>query len=244
MKVAKKAVLIIIGSEILSGRTLDINTQFIAKELANLGIKLIEVRIIEDNKQSIIETIKYFHPIIDLIFTTGGIGPTHDDITSQAIAEAFGRKYIKNSQAEQLLVDRYKENINEAKLKMAYMPENVQLIENKISKAPGFIIENVYVMAGVPKIMQAMFEAIKHSLPSSDTILSESEEILIGESIIAKKIEQIQLSFPEVEVGSYPFDIDGSHATSIVMRSTNKYKLSQCHQEVINVANQYIRLKK
>lgn len=238
---AATAVLIVIGNEILSGRTIDTNTQFIATELANLGINLREVRIIKDDKENIINTINHFRQIVDLIFTTGGIGTTHDDITSEAVAEAFGRKYIKNEQAAQLLVDYYRENINEVRMKMAYMPENVSLICDKVNQVPGtgFIIENVFVMAGSPKIMKGMFEGIKPLLPKGEAIVSKSEDIMIAESRIAQEIAKIQDMYPEVEVGSYPFELDGKHGTSVAARSANKAKLMECYQAIANLAYKY-----
>ena len=159
------ACLIVIGNEILSGRTQDKNISFLAARLNEIGVGLREVRVIPDVTETIVRTVNECRSAFDYVFTTGGIGPTHDDITSDSVAQAFGVKNVLNEHARRILFDHYgDENVNEARLRMAHMPEGAELIENPISKAPGYQIENVFVLAGVPSIMRAMFESLRHRL--------------------------------------------------------------------------------
>lgn len=224
-----KACIIVIGNEILSGRTQDKNIAFIAQELVKIGIKLAEVRIIPDVEQTIIDTVKYYSAQFDYVFTTGGIGPTHDDITTACVAKAFDIKIIRHTEAEKILEAHYgKENLNAARLKMAEIPEGARLIYNPVSAAPGFIIKNVYVMAGVPSIMQAMFGNIKGELKGGDKVLSKTISVFMTEGLIADGLSKIQDNFPEVEIGSYPFIRHARLGTSLVCRSTNEQKLTLC----------------
>jgi molybdenum cofactor synthesis domain-containing protein len=227
------ASLIIIGNEILSGRTQDKNIQFIANGLGALGIVLREVRIICDDETEIITTVNSIRSRYDYVFTTGGIGPTHDDITSAAIAKAFGVKLLLHPEAVRRLERHYAEGeLNEARLKMAYIPENAALIDNPVSNAPGFIIENVYVMAGVPRIMQAMFDGIKHQLTGGDIVQSEQLSVYLPEGKIAKGFSDLQEKYPAVEMGSYPFIRHERLGTSLVLRSTNTTLLMQARTEL------------
>ena len=167
--------ILIIGNEILSGRTQDINVQFIAKELSKLGISLSEVRIVPDNKQEIVINLNQLRKKYDYVFTTGGIGPTHDDITSECVSEAFSVEYSINSEAYDLLKNFYPEGeLNEGRIKMTKMPKGAKLIKNPLTVAPGFYIKNVYVLPGVPKIMQTMFPSIINNLKISDPIISQT----------------------------------------------------------------------
>lgn len=232
------AAIIIIGNEILSGRTADLNIHFIAKHLSAVGIKLKEVRVIPDIKETIVSVIKDLSPKYDYIFTTGGIGPTHDDITAEAMSEAFGRRYVLNPEAHEMLRTGYAakgETLNPAREKMAFMPENVKLIDNQVSSAPGFIIENVYVLPGVPYIMQAMFESLLPTLKHGQTIESKSLNLLIGESFIAAEFENLQKEYPEIEMGSYPFLVGEKHATSLVLRSDNHQVLEEAYKKLKNI---------
>lgn len=201
------AAIIVIGNEILSGRTQDVNINYMAKNLTRSGIKLIETRIIPDEKHIIIKTVNELRAAYDYIFTTGGIGPTHDDITSECIAEAFG---VPNSihQETFLQLETYigKENFNQARQKMAYIPLGAQPIPNPISVAPGYVLNNVYVMAGVPEIMRAMFDQILPTLRRGQPIISKSWYAYdAAEGTIACDLELIQQQFPSVDIGSYPF---------------------------------------
>lgn len=229
------ACLIIIGNEILSGRTQDKNIGFIASSLNETGIILAEVRIIPDVTQTIIDTVNSCRGRFDYIFTTGGIGPTHDDITSASIAQAFNAPLIRNAEAEALLEKHYgREKLNAARLKMADIPEGARLIYNPVSAAPGFIMENVYVMAGVPSIMQAMFDNIKGELKGGANILSATISVYVTEGVIAEGLTEIQKQFPEVEIGSYPFIRGQKLGTSLVCRSADKGKLDSCYATLKN----------
>jgi len=227
------ACLIIIGNEILSGRTQDKNVAWIAKQLSDTGIHLQEVRIIPDIKRVIIDTVNICRHQFTYIFTTGGIGPTHDDITSDAIAAAFGVPLERNPKAAAILEHHYgKEQLNAARLKMAEIPEGASLIANPVSAAPGFHLGNVYVMAGVPSIMQAMFDNIKHELKGGKKILSRTLSAFVTEGVIAEQLSQIQDQFPDVEIGSYPFVRNLRLGTSLVSRSTNATELDKVYDHI------------
>lgn len=229
------ACLIVIGNEILSGRTQDKNINWIAGELSGIGVKLAEVRVIPDVAATIIETVNSCRRAFDYVFTTGGIGPTHDDITSQCIADAFCVKLEVNKEAEEILTRHYgRENLNAARLKMSEIPAGARLIYNPVSAAPGFILENVYVMAGVPRIMQAMFASIKGELRGGVKTLSKTISAYITEGNIAEKLSVIQGSFPDVEIGSYPFICTGKLGTSLVSRSVDEARLEECYAELKN----------
>ncbi len=205
--------LIIIGDEILSGRTLDKNTQHIAKTMGELGIELREVRVIPDDEQKIIDTVQEQSKAHTYVFTTGGIGPTHDDITSESVGKAFDQKLIRHKQAYFLLEEYYgKENLNEGRIKMSYVPENAELIENSITVAPGFRVENVFVMAGIPKIMQAMLEAIIPLLKKGVEVQSKTLAVDVPESKISTILGKVQDScIDDVSIGSYPFMSGGNY---------------------------------
>src|SRR5687768_12167768 len=216
---APSACLIVIGNEILSGRTQDKNLAWIARELSEIGIPLSEARFIPDTRQIIIDTVNTLRRQFTYIFTTGGIGPTHDDITTECIAAAFGVPITRNKEAEAILTRHYgKENLNSSRLKMADLPEGATLIHNPVSAAPGFCMENVFVMAGVPSIMQAMFADIKHSLKGGARILSRTVSVYITEGVIAERLAAIQHAAPDIEIGSYPFMRQHRLGTSLVAR--------------------------
>lgn len=225
------AAIIIIGDEILSGRTIDQNINFTACELIELGIILKEVRVIGDNEKEIITTVNDLRQKYDYIFTSGGIGPTHDDITANSIAKAFNQKLELNLQAQEILFKHYgKENVNAARLKMAYLPKNAKLLNNPISSAPGFNIENVFVMAGIPKIYKAMFESCKSLLNNGEKIFSHEIIINLTESIIALDLTKIQDQYPNISIGSYPFD----GGTSLVFRSIDLQKINEAIKKMID----------
>ena len=220
------ACLIIIGNEILSGRTHDKNLPHIGHELNEVGIRLLEVRVIPDIEQTIIDTVNECREKFTYIFTTGGIGPTHDDITTASIAKAFGKKVIRHPEAEERLLAHYKaEDVNEARMKMADIPEDAELIDNPVSAAPGFRLENVYVMAGVPRIMQAMLDYIKPTLTGGKPMLSAALELSAPEGDVADKITQVQESFADVEIGVYPLIKHGKLMSNIVFRCEDSDRL-------------------
>ena len=233
MATTPTAALIIIGNEILSGRTHDTNTKFLATELTGMGIRLIEVRVIPDIAQTIIATVNALRPLVSYVFTTGGIGPTHDDITSAAIADAFHVPLIRHPEAVRRLSEYYShQTLTDARLKMADIPEGAQLIDNPVSSAPGYYIENVYVMAGVPNIMHAMFLSIKGTLQGSTPIQSHEFTAYISESQIATALGKIQDNYATVEIGSYPFREENRHGTKLVLRSTEPLALAKACTEV------------
>ena len=232
------AAIIVIGNEILSGRTQDVNVSYIAQKLLEVGIKLSEVRIIPDTHKMIVDTILTLKVRYDYIFTTGGIGPTHDDITSQAIADAFSLPLELNQTAYQIIKKSYADigqELNKAREKMAYIPKNSILINNNISGAPGFIIENIYVMAGVPYIMHSMLEQILPTLKRGQQIISKHIDVMIGESVIATDFANLQDLYPTIEMGSYPFKIDDKHATSLVLSSSDKLLLDQAYKDLLKL---------
>lgn len=234
------AALIVIGNEVLSGRTRDVHTTFLAKELGTIGIRLVEVRIIPDVTEQIVQTVNALRPIVSYVFTTGGIGPTHDDITSAAVARAFQVPLIYHPDAVRRLEAYYQHQpLNEARLKMAQVPEGATLIDNPISSAPGYCIENVYVMAGVPPIMQVMFAAIRPMLRGGNIVHSRELTAYVSESHIAADLSAIQSAFPDVEIGSYPFRDDQRHGTHLVLRSIHVHALEQATTKVDALIKQH-----
>ncbi|MDX2073066.1 MAG: competence/damage-inducible protein A [Alphaproteobacteria bacterium] len=230
------ACLIIIGNEVLSGRTQDKNLAWIATELNKRGIRLMETRIIPDIGTTIITCVNSCRRQFDMVFTTGGIGPTHDDITSENIAKAFGVKLVRHPEAKALLEAHYPpDQINEARMKMADIPEGATLIHNPVSAAPGYKMDNVYVMAGVPRIMQAMFDNIKHTLAGGAPMLSVTVAAFVTEGTIAEALGKIQTQFPTVEIGSYPFVRHQKLGTSLVARSTDAETLAECKHCLITL---------
>lgn len=229
---------VIIGNEILSGRTLDLNTQYIAKKLSEVGIVLLETRTISDNIQIIIDTVSELKSKYDYIFTTGGIGPTHDDITSQAIAMLFKVPLELNESAYLAIKKSYESKnikLNVAAEKMARIPKGAILINNPISGAPGFYIENVYVTAGVPYIMQAMIDQIIEQLKHGDKIFSKNIDLKVIEGVIAEDFSNLQNKYKDIEMGSYPFRNDKFYGTSLVLRSYNHELLLQAYKELMDM---------
>ncbi|MFW0777658.1 MAG: competence/damage-inducible protein A [Rickettsiales bacterium] len=227
------ACLIIIGNEILSGRTEDKNLAWIAKALNECGVALTEVRVIPDVEATIVDTVNFARKNFTYVFTTGGIGPTHDDITSSSIAKAFGVPLLRHPEAERRLLGHYKpDQVNEARMKMADIPQGGALIDNPVSLAPGFRLENVFVLAGVPRIMQAMFDGIKDQLKGGDKTLSKSYSAYVTEGTLAAGLGEIQKRYPQVEIGSYPFVRDGKLGTSLVARTPDKGVLDACMAEI------------
>ena len=228
-----KAALIIIGNEILSGRTKDKNLAYLAEWLNEIGIQLYEVRVIRDDEDEIIDCVNLLRKKFDYVFTTGGIGPTHDDITTESIAKAFDVELETNPEALKILQGYYKKgDLNEARLKMTLLPKGAQLVENPVTKAPGFKMDNVFVMAGIPSIMQGMLEGARVFLETGTKMSSKSIDVFMPESFVATELSQIQDNYLNVEIGSYPFNKDGKFGTSLVMRSADLEALDRCEIEV------------
>ena len=224
-----RASLVIIGDEILSGRTEDTNLAYLAKWLGNLGIHLSEVRVVLDDEKDIIESVNTLRKKYDYVFTTGGIGPTHDDITTDSIAKAFGvETRIDDDALEKMEEFLDGKELTEPLLKMLHIPEGGELIYSPATKAPGYKIENVFVMAGIPKIMQGMLEGMYDYLEKGEVVHSRSFDILVGESFFAEKLEEIQHEFLNIAIGSYPFSRGGKYGATIVLRSIDDSALDGC----------------
>jgi molybdenum cofactor synthesis domain-containing protein len=217
------AAMLVIGDEILSGRTRDANMHYLAGELTKMGIDLKEVRVVSDDAPAIIAATKQLSEAFDHVFTSGGIGPTHDDITADCIATAFDRPIDVRADARKLLADMYAEtgrDLNEARLRMARIPDGAILIDNPVSTAPGFTIENVHVMAGVPAVFQAMVATVLPQLTGGKPLLSQSLRLMQGEGDIATPLAQLAKANPDLSIGSYPFQKDGVFGANIVIRGT------------------------
>jgi molybdenum cofactor synthesis domain-containing protein len=228
------AALLVIGDEILSGRTKDKNVGIVADHCTQIGIRLKEVRVVADDEDAIISAVNALRRCCTYVFTTGGIGPTHDDITADAVARAFGVKIDVDKRAVAMLRERYADaDLTAARLRMARIPEGAELIENPISKAPGFRIGNVIVMAGVPAIMQAMLLAVTPRLKTGPKLLSASVRVNAPEGRIAAPLADCQRAFPDVAMGSYPFFEDGRYRTSLVLRSTDEGRLKLAKADLI-----------
>ena len=235
-----KASLIIIGNEILSGRTQDKNLSYLANWLNEIGIQLAEVRVIRDEEEIVVETVNYLRSTYDYVFTTGGIGPTHDDITSLCIAKAFGVELEINSGAFGILKEYYKDGeLTDARMKMTKMPVGSELIENPVSRAPGFKMDNVFVLAGIPSIMQGMLEGARKHLTVGEVVKSKSIDVFTPESNVADALTDLQNKYSEVEIGSYPFNKDNRFGTSVVMRSSNEEKLKNCESDLKELMKNY-----
>jgi molybdenum cofactor synthesis domain-containing protein len=232
------ACLIIIGNEILSGRTVDANLSYIAARLGEIGIRMTEARIVPDDEAAIVEAVNACRARHTYVVTTGGIGPTHDDITAQSIAKAFGRRFERNREAERRLLAYYPpERVNAARMSMADMPEGVALIDNPISVAPGFRIENVHVLPGVPQIMQAMLDGLLPSLRGGARVLSRAITVLAPEGdVAAAGLGDLQARFPALEIGSYPFWRPEGPGTTIVLRGTDQAQIDAAAAALLELA--------
>lgn len=229
------ASLLIIGNEILSGRTQDTNTPWIGAKLAERGIRLLEVRVVPDIEDRIITAIREMSPKADYMFTTGGIGPTHDDITTESVAKALHLPAVLDPAARAMLLDYYEteDKLTPARLKMAVVPEGATLVPNPVSGAPGYKIGNIFVMAGVPRIMQAMLDHILPQLQSGEPILSTTVTCDLPESRIAEGLSAIQDKYPQIEIGSYPHFRAGDLGLSVVLRGTDPVLLETAAREVV-----------
>ena len=232
------AAILIIGNEILSGRTQDTNTTTIALWLNSIGVKVQEVRVIPDIENIIIETVNHLRKVNDYVFTTGGIGPTHDDITAQSISKAFSIKYEIHKEAYKILEAYYKPGeFNEGRQKMVWMPENAKLILNPTSGAPGFNVENVFCLPGVPSILKSMLGGLKNRIVGGDPILSHTISLQTVESEIANSLTKVQDNNLDVEIGSYPFFQAGKLGVSIVIRSEDQSKIDNCNSQILKFVN-------
>jgi molybdenum cofactor synthesis domain-containing protein len=238
--------LLVIGDEILSGRTKDKNIGYIAEYLTNIGVELKEVRIVADEEAAIIAALDALRRRYTYVFTTGGIGPTHDDITAECVAKAFGVSIDVDPRARALLLTRIAEkDLNEARLRMARIPAGAELILNKVSAAPGFRIGNVYVFAGVPAIMQAMLDEVAPTLKTGARMLSETMRADLREGDIGSELGAIARAHPEVTIGSYPFfDEKRGPNTNVVVRARDADKLAAARAAVMEMlAHVRARLK-
>lgn len=224
------AAMLVIGDEILSGRTRDANMFYLASELTQHGITLSEVRVVSDDASAIIAAVNALRASHDHLFTSGGIGPTHDDITADAIARAFGVNITVRDDARELLqahYDRAGLEFNSARQRMARIPEGAVLIDNPISTAPGFSLGNVHVMAGVPNIFQAMLASLLPTLTGGQPLLSQALRVQRGEGDIAADFAALAADFPDLSMGSYPFTLNGAHGTNLVIRGTDAAQINQ-----------------
>ena len=229
-----QAAIIIIGNEILSGRTQDTNTSTLAIWLNSIGVKISEVVIIPDIENKIVETINNLRNLNDYVFTTGGIGPTHDDITAQSVSKAFGLKYEIHKEAFKILEAYYKPGeFNEGRQKMVWMPKGAELILNPTSGAPGFNIENVFCLPGVPSILKSMLGGLKNKIVGGEPILSHTISLRTVESEIADSLKKVQEQNKDVEIGSYPFFHAGKLGVSIVIRSEEQSKINKCSLQIM-----------
>ncbi len=235
------AAILIIGNEILSGRTQDTNTSTLATWLNSIGVIVKEVRVIPDVEKIIIETLNSLRSNYNYVFTTGGIGVTHDDITAQSVSKAFGIKYEVHKEAFKILEAYYKPGeFNEGRQKMAWMPENAKLILNPTSGAPGFNVENVFSLPGVPSILKSMLGGLKNMIVGGKPILSHTISLKTVESEIANSLTKVQNDNKDVEIGSYPFFHAGKLGVSIVIRSEVQNKIDNCNSQIL----EFIKEKK
>ena len=241
MKKNKKvnAAILIIGNEILSGRTQDTNTSTIALWLNSIGVKVQEVRVIPDIEKTIIETVNILRKLNDYVFTTGGIGPTHDDITAESISKSFELDYEVHEEAFKILETYYKPGeFNEGRQKMVWMPKGAKLILNPTSGAPGFSVQNVFCLPGVPSILKSMLGGLKNEIAGGKPILSHTISLRTVESEIAKSLTNVQDNNKDVEIGSYPFFQAGKLGVSIVIRSEDQSKIDSCNKQILEFVNE------
>ena len=230
------AAVIIIGNEILSGRTKETNLECISVWLNSLGVKVEESRIILDIENEIINCVNELRKKFNYIFTTGGIGPTHDDITAESVAKAFNLKYEFHKEAFAILEKYYKPGeFNESRQKMAKMPSNARLIFNPSSGAPGFIVENVFCLPGIPSILQSMLGDLKNEILGGKPLISKTINLRTVESEIAVPLKEIQEKNDKVEIGSYPFIQAGKVGVAIILRSEDKSKISICSEQILEL---------
>ena len=232
------AAILIIGNEILSGRTQDTNTSTIATWLNSIGVKVNEVRVVPDIEKTIVDALNVLRKENNYVFTTGGIGPTHDDITAESVSKAFSLEYQVHKEAFKILESYYKPGeFNEGRQKMVWMPKDSQLILNPTSGAPGFSVENVFCLPGVPSILKSMLGGLKNRIVGGEPILSYTISLRTVESEIANSLSKVQDQNKDVEIGSYPFFHAGKLGVSIVIRSENKSKIDSCNLQILEFVN-------
>jgi molybdenum cofactor synthesis domain-containing protein len=227
--------MLVIGDEILSGRTRDANMHYLANEFTKQGIDLKEVRVVSDEAEDIVAALNALRAAYDVVVTSGGIGPTHDDITADCVAQAFGAHIDVRDDARTLLqahYDRQGVEFNAARQRMARIPDGASLIDNPVSIAPGFSMENVHVMAGVPAVFQAMVASLLPSLTGGDPVLSQSLRIDRGEGEIAEPLANLAAKYPELSFGSYPFQRNGVYGANIVIRGTDGGQIDHAMAEL------------
>ena len=234
------AAMLVIGDEILSGRTRDSNMYHLAGRLASHGIDLREVRVVSDDEAAIVAAVNDLRAAYDHVFTSGGIGPTHDDITADSIARAFGVGIDVREDARAILATNYanpEKDLNEARLRMARIPDGATLIDNPVSKAPGFTIGNVHVMAGVPMVFEAMVESVLPSLTGGKPLLSATVRVDRAEGEIAGQLAEIASRYPTASIGCYPFQRDGRFGANVVVRTTSDELLELAKGEIASLAD-------
>ncbi len=232
------AAMLVIGDEILSGRTQDTNSNYLATNLTKIGVNLKEVRVVSDEKADIVDAVNALRARYTYIFTSGGIGPTHDDITADCIAAAFGVGIDVREDARAILATNYQNpdlELNEMRLRMARIPDGAELIDNPISKAPGFRIENVHVMAGVPSVFKAMLESVIPALTGGEPLSSISVRFETPEGEVAAALATMAEEYPDVSIGSYPFVKDGGFGTNVVVRGTDTALLAEVQARLENL---------
>ena len=230
--------MVVIGDEILSGRTRDSNLHYLSGELTRVGIDLREARVVADDHAAIVVAVRALSSAYDHVFTSGGIGPTHDDITADAVAEAMGARIGPRADAMALLQEHYDRQglpFNEARQRMARIPDGATLIDNPVSVAPGFSIGNVHVMAGVPKIFEAMLAGILPTLTGGAPLLSQSLRVLRGEGEIAAEFGKLAAEYPDLSMGSYPFNLNGAFGTNLVIRGTDPARLDAAMMQLVRL---------
>jgi molybdenum cofactor synthesis domain-containing protein len=235
------AAILIIGNEILSGRTQDTNTVTLATWLNSIGVKVNEVRVIPDVEKTIVDTLNVLRKENNYVFTTGGIGPTHDDITASSVSKAFNLKYEIHKEAFKILEEYYQPGeFNEGRQKMVWMPKNAELIINPTSGAPGFSVDNVFCLPGVPSILKSMLGGLKNKIVGGKPILSHTISLKTVESEIANSLTKVQDQNKDIEIGSYPFFHAGKLGVSIVIRSEDQIKIEICSNQIL----EFVKKKK
>ncbi|UWQ99696.1 competence/damage-inducible protein A [Rhodobacteraceae bacterium S2214] len=232
------AAMLVIGDEILSGRTRDANMHYLAGQLTQAGIDLKEVRVVSDDAPAIVAAVKALSAAYDTVFTSGGIGPTHDDITADCIAAAFDDHIDVRDDARALLqahYDRSGQELNDARLRMARIPDSATLIDNPVSTAPGFTVQNVHVMAGVPSVFQAMVASVLPTLTGGAPLLSRTLRVDRGEGVIAGPLGQFAQTYVDLSVGSYPFQKDGKYGSNVVVRGADATRLDGAMAELAKI---------
>ena len=237
---APTAALLIIGNEVLSGRTRDVNLQALGQALAPRGIRVVEARVVPDDAEAISRALGDLRRSVDYLFTSGGIGPTHDDITTETVAAHFGLTVEEHPEALALLLAQLGDaaKLNAARRKMAMIPKGAALVDNPVSRVPGFRIDNVFVMAGVPDIFAAMVDGVKDGLAGGPPMLSQTRQMKLREGDLATGLADVQKRFPLVEIGSYPYFRNDAHGVNVVLRSIDAAALAEATEAVEDLARE------